>query len=98
MSSRPMGCHSYCGVRGCHFHCGTASQVPRLAEGRASGYSVARVLAWILSSSGRFFAATLAQLVEHVTENHGVPSSILGGRTIFKFRHTPRGTSISGLV
>ena len=26
--------------------------------------------------------ATLAQLVEHVTENHGVPSSILGGRTI----------------
>ena len=28
------------------------------------------------------FGATLAQLVEHVTENHGVPSSILGGRTI----------------
>src|SRR5262249_14711875 len=27
--------------------------------------------------------ATLAQLVEHVTENHGVPSSILGGRTTF---------------
>src|SRR5689334_9785932 len=26
--------------------------------------------------------ATLAQLVEHVTENHGVPSSILGGGTI----------------
>ena len=26
--------------------------------------------------------ATLAQLVEHVTENDGVPSSILGGRTI----------------
>ncbi len=31
----------------------------------------------------QFVGATLAQLVEHVTENHGVPSSILGGRTIF---------------
>src|SRR6476659_81151 len=31
--------------------------------------------------------ATLAQLVEHRTENAGVPSSILGGRTIFALRY-----------
>ena len=34
----------------------------------------------MLASTG---LATLAQLVEHQTENLGVPSSILGGRTMF---------------
>src|SRR2546422_1668195 len=37
----------------------------------------------IVNTGASEFGATLAQLVEHVTENHGVPSSILGGRTIF---------------
>ena len=32
----------------------------------------------------------VAQLVEHVTENHGVPSSILGGGTMSASRTTAR--------
>ena len=36
----------------------------------------------VVNTAPKESRATLAQLVEHVTENHGVPSSILGGRTI----------------
>src|SRR5881296_2668454 len=55
--------------------CGT-----RLASqpGYPVGCPAIRAPNWVTQILG----ATLAQLVEHVTENHGVPSSILGGRTI----------------
>ena len=43
--------------------------------------SITRPLSFPRRPAG--IGAQVAQLVEHVTENHGVPSSILGGRTIY---------------
>src|SRR5215467_12229628 len=57
----------------------------RLTLARAAWYSVP----FGLPTRGpppRF--ATLAQLVEHTTENRGVPSSILGGGTIIPLGRT----------
>src|SRR5437667_9760134 len=57
---------------------------PRRRRESAPASDLTRARQCLYTHASRKPRATLAQLVEHVTENHGVPSSILGGRTIFR--------------